>query len=51
MKKGHTLPKPVRIPRPYETPDRKPLPMSDPRVRAFFGAAVRYVPKAGVGAE
>ena len=46
-KKGATIPKPIRIPRPGQHRP-KPLPMSDPRARAFFGGyPVHYEPAAG----
>ena len=38
------MPKAITIPRPYLEARREVLSMSDPRVRAFFGAA-HYVPK------
>lgn len=44
-KKGSSMPKPVSIPRPWDTRRGAPLTMSDPRVRAFFGGRVRYSPK------
>ncbi len=40
-KKGARWPKPVRVPRPWDTPSG-PVPMSDPRAVAFFGGRVRF---------
>lgn len=50
-KKGTKLPKPVHVDRPYETKRPKPMSMSDPRVRAFFGSVVRYSPPKDTSTE
>ncbi len=49
-KKGSTAPKPLKIDRPGDKPDR-PVDMSSPEARKFFGGAVQYTPAEETPAE
>lgn len=49
-KKGKTPPKPIKIDRPGDKPDR-PVDMSSPEAREFFGGAIHYTPAEETPAE